>query len=59
MSEIIHAHLRMLRLLAAASIQGRCLFHSRTSDCVATIQGRHVFKEIQYALYANQTLYTN
>ena len=26
MSEIIHAHLRMLRLLAVASIQGRCFY---------------------------------
>ena len=42
-SEIIHT-----RLLAMATIQRRCLFRSRASDCAATIWGWLLFEEIQY-----------
>ena len=47
-SEIIRTCRHVLRLLPAAAVWGRRLFHSRASDCVATIRGWRLFKEIWY-----------
>ena len=54
-SEIICTRVRVcvLRLLAAATIQGWCLFRSRALDCVATIWGRRLIEKIQYLLSTN------
>lgn len=41
-SEIICTRVHMPRLLAVATIRGWRLFHSRASDCAATIQGRQL-----------------
>ena len=48
-SEIIRTRVCMcvLHLLAAATIQGWRLFHSRASDCVVTIPGQPLFQLIR------------
>ena len=53
-SEIIRTRVRVPCLLAAATIQGRCL--SRASDCVATIQGQRLFEEIWIVAMATTTM---
>ena len=44
LSEIIRTCVRVPRLLAAATIQGQHLFHSRASGCAATIWGQPLIK---------------
>ena len=43
-SESIRTRVHVPRLLAAATIRGQRLFHSRASDCAATIWGRRLFE---------------
>ena len=45
-SEIIHTHVGVLCLLAAATIRGWHLFRWRALDCAATIQGRPLLEGV-------------
>ena len=56
---INHSYTCVRAVFSAATIRGQHIFSSRASDCVATIRGWRLFKEIWYVqhIYKEQTLF--